>query len=118
MSIEQETLNAAIDKAYEGLGNAVVTAAVEDWYNAKFILDTIDERKYKPTKTMTAEEHKDYIRKRKEGVIKEVERFIRSDWFRTLSGGLDGEKALEAMQETYKNEIFEKKKEDLRYPTE
>ena len=66
---------------YEDLANAIVVQAVEDYRNAR---EGIGSKRYPP-----------------KVVIREVERFFRSDWFLMLTR-LDGEVLLEKLRNEFK----------------
>lgn len=94
---------------YEALAFAVIKRAALDYYDAKFYLDTLDERyiRVDVANKETRSEKLYRLRLKREKTVKEVEIFCKGPLFDLYSQGhLDGEKALEAMCETYDREIY------------
>lgn len=100
-------MSEAIDKCYEELRAAIVTSAADDYKRNRFIIDTIDLRKYKD------EEAKQMALDHAKREVVDVEIFFKSEWFKELSG-MDGKKALEALDKTYLNEYYPMRMEDER----
>lgn len=97
------------DAGYEALAFAVIERAVLDCYDARFYLDTLDERyiRVDPNGKETREEKLERITIKLEGTIKDVELFLKGPMFELYSQErLDGGKALNSMRETYKREIY------------
>lgn len=97
------------DSGYEALAFAVIERAVLDWYDARFYLDTLDERyiRVDPNGKETREEKLDRIIIKLKSTLKEVELFLKGPIFELYSQErLDGGKAFESMKETYKREIY------------
>ena len=86
-----------LNERYVELGMAVVEKAAIDYHNARFVIDTIDER------SLNAED-KDRVLLNANRDIVDVDKFMHSGWFETLSN-LDGPRAFKALQETYENEM-------------
>lgn len=88
-----------LEQRYEDLAKAIVIQAADDYKRSRFILDTIDLRKYKDTESR-------YIAiERATRELKKVEVFFHTEWFNELSN-LDGKKAFEALKETYEKEYY------------
>ena len=96
------------ERNYEFLARAIVTDAAEEYKRNRFILDTLALRKYENVENM------DKARERALHEIEDIERFFRSDWFTTLSEGLDGPRALKALKETYFNEYLPERLEEMK----
>lgn len=96
--------NMAVEPNFEALAKAIVSEAADEYKRNRYILDTIDRRKYKDS------EIKETARRRAQSEIKDVERFFKSEWFYTLSG-LNGDKAFDALKETYINEYIPMREE-------
>jgi len=93
---------------YNLLAKAVVTDAAEEYKRNRFILDTLALRKY---------ENSENMEKARQAALREiadVERFFRSEWFETLSDGVNGHKALKALSETYFNEYLPMRLEEMK----
>lgn len=88
-----------VESRFEDLASAIVIKAVEDYKRHRFILDTIDMRKYRTSNSR-------YIAVRDASrIVKRVENFFITPWFETLSN-LDGEKALAGLENTYETEYY------------
>lgn len=82
---------------YKLLAKTICSEAADEYKRNRFILDTLELRSFKdPTEMETARMHA-------QSEIEDIESFFKSEWFYTLSG-IDGEKAFEALKETYANE--------------
>lgn len=92
---------------YDLLAKAIVTSAAEEYKRNRFIIETIDKRKYKD------EETKERVLRNAQREVDSVEIFFKSEWFNILSG-IDGEKAFESLKETYINEYYPMRMEDER----
>lgn len=92
---------------YEGLGYAIVEQTVNDWYDAKFYLDTLEERYIQVPTKRTREEELDFLRRKWTGRLKECERAILSPEFELYTGGLDGANNLREMSNTYVRERYD-----------
>ena len=95
-----------IAMAYEHLAKAIVIQAADDYKRYRFVLDTIDLRNYKDA------EGKYIALTRANREIKNVECFFRSSWFNELSH-LDGSKAMIGLEETYLNEYYPVRLEEM-----
>ena len=88
-----------LEARFKELAAAIVMQAADDYKRYKFLIDTVDYRKYKDAEGR-------YIAiRRANREIKNVEYFFHSPWFYALSG-LNGEKALVGLKKTYKNEYY------------
>lgn len=97
----------ALEKCYEELAHAIVISAADEYKRNRFLLETIDQRKYKDDAgKYSAETHA----KRE---IKSVEIFFHSEWFNQLSN-LDGVKAFKALKRTYVHEYYPARMADMR----
>jgi len=96
-----------LDKCYDELRAAIVTSAADDYKRNRFIIDTIDLRKYKD------EEMRQIALNRAKREVIDAEIFFKSEWFKELSG-MDGKKALDALDKTYLNEYYSMRMEDER----
>lgn len=92
---------------YEGLGYAIVEQTVNDWYDARFFLDTLEERYIQVPAKRTREEELDFLRRKWTGRLKECERAILSSEFELYTGGLDGANNLKEMNNTYVREKYD-----------
>ena len=81
---------------YIELGMAVVEKAALDYHNARFVIDTIDDRH------LNADDKERELLHANRDIV-DVDKFMHSGWFNTLSN-LDGPRAFEALKETYENE--------------
>ena len=88
-----------LEPRFEELAAAIVMQAADDYKRYKFLIDTINFRKYKD------DEGRYIAIRRANREIKNVEYFFHSAWFYALSG-LNGEKALVGLKKTYKNEYY------------
>ena len=95
-----------MDEMYNDLAKAIIIQATNDYKRSRFVLDTIDLRNYKD-----ADGKRDAITKANRE-IKSIELFFQSEWFKSLSG-LDGQKALVGLENTYKAEYFPARMEEL-----
>ena len=95
-----------VEQAYEYLAKAIVIQAADDYKRYRFVLDTIDLRNYKN------EEGKYIAMTRANKEIKNVECFFKSAWFHELSH-LDGCKAMVGLEETYLNEYYPIRLEEM-----
>ena len=87
------------EQRYEDLAKAIIIQAADDYKRYRFVLDTIDLRKYKDE-----EGRNKAIEKAKENVRK-VEVFFKTPWFNELSN-LDGDFAFRALERTYEREYY------------
>lgn len=95
-----------LELRYEELAASIVMQAADDYKRYRFLIDTIDYRKYKDDRgRYTA-----ITRANRE--IKNVEYFFLSTWFYALSG-LNGEKALVGLKKTYEKEYYPLRLEEL-----
>lgn len=88
-----------LELRFEELAAAIVMQAADDYKRYKFLIDTVNYRKYKD------DEGRYIAIRRANREIKNVEYFFHSAWFYALSG-LNGEKALVGLKKTYKNEYY------------
>ena len=88
-----------LEAIFKELAAAIVMQAADDYKRYKFLIDTVDYRKYKD------DEGRYIAIRRANREIKNVEYFFYSPWFYALSG-LNGEKALVGLKKTYKNEYY------------
>ena len=95
-----------LEQRYEDLAKAIVIQAVDDYKRYRFVLDTIDLRKYKTTEGRYAAAE----RARQE--VKKVEVFFSTAWFNELSD-LDGDFAFKALEQTYLNEYYPIRMEEM-----
>lgn len=95
-----------LEHRYEDLAKAIVIQAADDYKRYRFVLDTIDLRKYK-----TEEGRYKAIEKAKREIEK-VEVFFNIAWFNELSD-LDGKKAFAALEKTYLNEYYPVRIEEM-----
>ncbi len=85
------------------LAYSIVEKAAEDYYEARFNLDTANERRFKVTGAKTEERLRKEFCFKNESTLVELHLFFHSDWFDTLVGTIvDGERAWEGLQRTYK----------------
>ena len=99
--------NSIIEANYDALAKAIITTAAEDYKSSRFLIDTIDMRKYKDDSLRTSALNN----ARRE--VKCVELFFKDEWFHVLSG-LDGEKAFRGLKATYVNEYYPMRMSDVR----
>lgn len=95
-----------MENRYEDLAKAVIIQAADDYKRYRFVLDTIDLRKYKN------EEGKLLAIDRAKKEIRKVEVFFGTDWFNALSN-LDGAFAFKALEQTYLNEYYPVRMEEM-----
>ncbi len=88
-----------IEQRYEDLAKAIIIQAADDYKRYRFVLDTIDMRKYKDD-----EGRYSAIEKAKQE-LKKVEVFFDTIWFNELSN-LDGKFAFRALEQTYLKEYY------------
>ncbi len=88
-----------LEPRFEELAAAIVMQAADDYKRYKFLIDTINLRKYKD------DEGRYIAIRRANREIKNVEYFFHSAWFYALSG-LNGEKALVGLKKTYRDEYY------------
>ena len=96
-----------LEKCYEDLARAIVISAADEYKRNRFVVETIDKRSYKDDEG----KYRALDLAKKE--VKSVELFFHSEWFNQLSN-LDGERAFEALQQTYIREYFPMRMEDIR----
>ena len=96
----------ATEQRYEDLAHAIIIQAADDYKRYRFVLDTIDLRKYKN------DEGRYLAIERARREIKKVEVFFGTEWFNELSN-LDGDFAFHALEETYKNEYYPVRMEEM-----
>lgn len=95
-----------MEQRYEDLAKSIVIQAADDYKRCRFVLDTINLRRYKDYEGR-------YIAvTRAIREIKNVEHFFQSAWFNELSN-LDGKKALLRLEETYKKEYYPVRLEEM-----
>lgn len=94
------------EERYEDLAKAIIIQAADDYKRYRFVLDTINLRKYKDAEG----KYKALETAKRE--IKKVEVFFHVDWFNELSN-LDGEKAFAALEKTYVEEYYPIRMEEL-----
>lgn len=94
------------EQRFEDLAKAIIIQAADDYKRYRFVLDTIDLRQYKD------EEGRDKAIRIAKQNIRRVEIFFKTAWFNGLSD-LDGDFALKALEETYKNEYFPIRMEEM-----
>ena len=82
---------------YNLLAKTIVSEAADEYKRNRFILDTLELRSFKNSEEM------EKARLFAQSEVDDIESFFKSEWFYTLSG-IDGEKAFEALKETYTNE--------------
>lgn len=107
-----DKINKIQENGYKALACSIVEQAALDYYESRFFLDTIEERYIRVPKNKTRDEVIDRLVMKHERMVNDCTRFFLSPWFETLSG-LDGEKAFEAVKNTYKNEIYDQMHEQL-----
>lgn len=95
-----------IDQRYEDLAKAIIIQAADDYKRYRFVLDTIDLRKYKSAEGRYAAAE----RARQE--VKKVEVFFGTAWFNELAD-LDGDFALKELEQTYLNEYYPVRMEEM-----
>ena len=100
------TLYENLEDRYEDLAKAVIIQAADDYKRYRFVLDTIDFRKYKN------EEGKLLAIDRAKKEVRKVEVFFGTDWFNALSN-LDGTFAFKALEQTYLNEYYPVRMEEM-----
>ena len=106
MSTIDISANAPNELWVDELAKAIVIQAVDDYKRYKFILDTIDLRKYKD------EKGRSIAIERAAREIRKVEVFFNTDWFHELSG-LDGTKAFKALEQTYLTDYYPVRMEEM-----
>ena len=89
----------SVEQRYEDLAKAVIIQAADDYKRYRFVLDTIDLRKYKN------EEGRNLAIERAERELKKVEVFFKTAWFYELSN-IDGEFAFKALERTYLTDYY------------
>lgn len=94
------------DQRYEDLAKAIIIQAADDYKRYRFILDTINLRKYKD------EEGRYSAIERATREIKKVKVFFGTDWFYALSD-LNGDFAFKALEETYLREYYPIRMEEM-----
>ena len=87
------------EQRYEDLAKAIIIQAADDYKRYRFVLDTIDLRKYKD------EEGRNKAIERAVQELKKVEVFFKTAWFNELSN-LDGDFAFRALERTYEREYY------------
>lgn len=87
------------EQRYEDLAKAIIIQAADDYKRYRFVLDTIELRKYKSA------EGKYLAIERAKRELKKVEVFFKTAWFYELSN-LDGEFAFKALEETYLTDYY------------
>ena len=97
---------AGLEPRYEALAASIVLQAADDYKRYRFMIDTIDYRKYKDDYGR----HITMMRANRE--IKSVEYFFHSPWFYALSG-LNGDKAFVGLKRTYEEEYYPERMEEL-----
>lgn len=95
-----------LEQRYEDLAKAVIIQAADDYKRYRFVLDTINMRKYKNDEGR----YKAIETAQKE--IRKVEVFFCTEWFHALSD-LDGEFALRALKKTYLDEYYPLRMEEM-----
>lgn len=95
-----------IEQRYEDLAKAIIIQAADDYKRYRFVLDTIDLRKYKDD-----EGRYSAIEKAKRE-LKKVEVFFGTTWFNELSN-LDGTFAFRALEQTYLKEYYPIRMEEM-----
>lgn len=88
-----------LEERYEDLAKSVIIQAADDYKRYRFVLDTINLRKYKNY------EGRYLAIERANRELKKVEVFFKTSWFNELSN-LDGEKAFAALEKTYLSEYY------------
>lgn len=88
-----------LEPRFKELAAAIVMQAADDYKRYKFLIDTVNYRKYKD------DEGRYIAIRRANREIKNVEYFFHSTWFYALSG-LNGEKAFNGLKDTYINEYY------------
>lgn len=102
-----------MNEMYKNLGIAVVTQAVMDYHNARFFLDTVNERSFKDE----TEKKNEIWKALKE--IGSVKKFMNGGWFGIICPDVDGPKAFKALSRTYSEEMkFEMAKKYYNLDTE
>ena len=86
------TVSENIEQRYEDLAKAIIIQAADDYKRYRFVLDTINFRKYKE--------------------VKKVEVFFGTAWFNELSN-LNGDFAFKALEKTYLNEYYPERMEEM-----
>lgn len=102
----RQSKHSFMESQYEELAIAIIMQAADDYKRYKFLIDTINLRKYKN------EDGRHIAINRANREIKNVESFFHSSWFYALSG-LNGERALVGLKETYKKEYYPVRLEEL-----
>ena len=95
-----------IEQRYEDLAKSIIIQAADDYKRCRFVLDTIDLRNYKDAEGR----YKAAEKAKRE--VKKVEIFFTTPWFNELSN-LDGKRALLGLEETYKNEYYPVRMEEM-----
>lgn len=96
----------AMEQQFEELASAIIMQAADDYKRYRFLLDTIDLRKYKDD----IGKCNAFTKANRE--IKSVKYFFRSPWFYALSG-LNGDKALIGLEKTYLTEYYPVRMEEM-----
>lgn len=87
------------EQRYEDLAKAIIIQAADDYKRYRFVLDTINLRKYK------TDESRYLAIERAKRELKKVEVFFKTTWFNELSN-LDGDFAFRALKKTYEKEYY------------
>ena len=95
-----------LELRFEELAAAIVMQAADDYKRYKFLIDTINLRKYKD------DEGRYMAIRRANREINNVEYFFHSTWFYALSG-LNGDKALVGLKRTYEKEYYPSRLEEF-----
>lgn len=95
-----------VEQRYEDLAKAIIIQAADDYKRYRFVLDTIDFRKYKD------DEGRYTAIERAKQEVKKVEVFFGTAWFNELSN-LDGDFAFKALEKTYLNEYYPERMEEM-----
>lgn len=91
---------------WDALEKAVIIQAAEDYKKYQFVLDTMHMRSYKTY------ENRWRAIQRATFELDSVKIFFESPWFEALSGGLDGERAMRALKQTYLEEYYPARMEE------
>ena len=94
------------ERRYEDLAKAIIIQAADDYKRYRFVLDTIDIRRYK------SYEGRARAIENAKNQVKKVEVFFHTPWFYELSN-LNGDFALAALKKTYEEEYFPVRLEEL-----
>lgn len=95
-----------LEQRYEDLAKAVIIQAADDYKRYRFVLDTLELRKYK------TEEGRYKAIDNAKNQVKKVEVFFHTAWFNELSN-LNGDFALKALEKTYREEYYPVRLEEL-----